>query len=75
MKVLSDKNTLLKNVPADITYLFQPLDIQGGPNRFVKRLMKRMSTDRYADQITKAMDEGKELESSYPLLSDCMENG
>lgn len=45
LKVLSDNNTLLKNVPADITYLFQPLDVQGGPNRFVKRLMKKMFTD------------------------------
>ena len=35
----------VKNVPADITYLFQPLDVQGGPNRFVKRLMKKMFTD------------------------------
>ena len=45
LKVLSDNNTLLKNAPADITYLFQPLDVQGGPNRFVKRLVKKMFTD------------------------------
>ena len=63
LKVLSDNNILLQSVPANFTYLFQPLDVQGGPNGFVKRLMKKKFTDWYAEQITKAMDEGQELES------------
>ena len=45
LKVLSNNNTLLQSIPANFTYLFQPLDAQGGPNGFVKRLMKRKFTD------------------------------
>ena len=63
LKVLSNNNILLQPVPANFTYLFQPLDVQGGPNGFVKRLMKRKFTDWYASQITQAMEEGKELET------------
>ena len=62
LKVLSNNNILLQYVAANFTYLFQPLDVQGGPNGFVKRLMKRKFTDWYGSQITPAMDEGKELE-------------
>ena len=54
---------MLQSVPANLTYLFQPLYVQGGPNGFVKRLMKRKFTDCYASQITLAMEEGKEMES------------
>ena len=35
LKVLSN-NILLQSVPANFTYLFQPLDVQSGPNGFVK---------------------------------------
>ena len=63
LKVLSNNNILLQSIPASFTYLFQPLDVQGGPNGFVKRLMKRKFTDWYASQITLAMEEGKELET------------
>ena len=45
LKVLSNNNTLLQSIPANFTYLFQPLDAQGGPNGFVKRLMKKKFTD------------------------------
>ena len=45
LKVLSNNNILLQYVAANFTYLFQPLDVQGGPNGFVKRLMKRKFTD------------------------------
>ena len=41
LKVLSNNNILLQSVPGNFTYLFHPLDNQGGPNRFVKRLMKK----------------------------------
>ena len=63
LKFLSNNNILLQSVPANFTYLFQSLDVQGGPNGFVKRLMKRKFTDWYASQIILAMEEGKELET------------
>ena len=62
LKVLSNKNILLQNVPANFTYVFQPLDFQGGPNGFVILLMKNKFNDWYA-QITHAMDDGRELDS------------
>ena len=69
LKVLSNNNILLQSVPANFIYLFQPLDVQGGPNGFVKRLMKRKFTDWYASQITLAMEEDKELETiEVPLI-------
>ena len=63
LKVLSDNHVLLESVPANFTYLFQPLDVQGGPNGYVKRIMKKKFTTWYADQITQAMDKGQELET------------
>ena len=45
LKVLSNNNILLQFVSANFIYLFQPLDIERGPNRFVKRLIKRNLTD------------------------------
>ena len=63
LKVLLNNNILLQSLLANFTYLFQSLDVQGGPNGFVKRLMKRNFTDWYASQITRAMEEGKELET------------
>ena len=63
LKVLSNNNILLQSIPANFTCLFQPLDVQGRPNDFVKRLMKRKLTDWYASQIILAMEEGKELET------------
>ena len=60
---ISNSKILLQFVPAIFTYLFQPLDVQEGPNGFVKRLMKKKITDWYASQITLAMEEGEELET------------
>ena len=40
LKVLSN-NILLQSVLVNFTYLFQTLDLQGGPNGLVKRLMKK----------------------------------
>ena len=61
--VLLNNNISLQSVPANFIYLFQPLDVQGGPNGFVKKLMKREFTDWYASQIILPMEEGKELET------------
>ena len=63
LKILSNNNILLQSVPANFTYLFQPLDVRGGPNGFVKRLMKKKCSDWYAAQVTHAMDDGRELDS------------
>ena len=45
LKVLLNNNILLQSVQANFTYLFQPLDVQRGPNDFVKRRMKRKFTN------------------------------
>ena len=36
LKVLSDNKMLLQSVPENYIYPFQPLDVQGCPNAFVK---------------------------------------
>ena len=59
LKVLSNNNILLQSLPANFTYLFQPLDVQGGPNV----MQKRKCTNWYASQITLAMEEDKQLET------------
>lgn len=63
LKFLRDKHIILRTVPANLTYLFQPLDVQGGPNGYVKRLMKKKFTDWYANQITQALDAGQEIDT------------
>ena len=60
-KVLKENRILLEKVPANLTYLFQPLDVQGGPNGYVKRMMKNKFTLWYADQIHQALDAGTAL--------------
>lgn len=54
---------MLQSVPANFTYLFQPLDVQGGPNGYIKRITKKKFANWYTDQITQAMDNGQELET------------
>ena len=63
LKVLSNINILLQSAPANFTYLFQPLHVQGGPNTFVKCLMKKKFSEWHTVQITHAMDGGRELDS------------
>ena len=64
LKVLSDNHILLQSVPTNFTYLFQPFDVQGGPNLSVKQIMKKNFSNWYVDQITEAMDQGQELEKT-----------
>ena len=45
LNVLANNNILFQSVPANFTYLFQPLDVHGGPNGFEKRLMKKKFSD------------------------------
>ena len=60
--LLNENNIKLQKVPANLTYLFQPLDVQGGPNGHAKRFMKNKFTLWYADQIKSELDKGKKVE-------------
>ena len=60
-ELLNENHILLEKVPANLTYLFQPLDMQGGPNGYVKRFMKKKFTLWYSDQVIRALDEGKDI--------------
>ena len=41
--------------------MFQPLDVQGGQNGYVKRFMKKKFTLWYSDQVIRALDKGKDI--------------
>ena len=60
-ELLNENHILLEKVPANLTYLFQPLDVQGGPNGYLKRFMKKKFTLWYSDQVIRALDEGKDI--------------
>ena len=59
--ILKKNNIVLQKVPAKLTYLFQPLDVQGGPNGYAIKFMKIKFTLCYADQVQRAMDAGKSM--------------
>ena len=59
--LLNENNIKLQNVLANLTYLFQLLDVQGGPNGHAKRFMKKF-TFWYADQVKSELDKGKKIE-------------
>ena len=52
---------LLEKAPANLTYLLQPLNVQGGPNGCVKHFMKKKFTLWYSNQVIRALDEGKDM--------------
>ena len=57
VKEISKRNNIiLQKVPANLAYPFQPLDVQGSPNGYAKRFMKKKFTLWYADQVQRAMD-------------------
>ena len=59
--LLNENNVKLQKVPVNLTYLFQPLDVPGGPNGYAKRFVKKKFTLRYADQVKSKLDKGKKL--------------
>ena len=61
VKEILKKNIVLQKVPANLTYLFQPLAVQGGPNGYAKKFMKKKFFLWYADQVQHAMDAGKSV--------------
>ena len=61
-EILKKNHIILQKVPANLTYLFQPLDVQGGPNGYAKRYMKDKFTIWYSDKVQRQMDAGKALE-------------
>ena len=60
-ELLNENHILLEKVPANLTYLFQPLDVQGGPNGYVKRFMKKKFTLWYSEQVIRVLDDGKDM--------------
>ena len=69
LELFNVNNILPVKVVANLTYLFQPLDVQGGPNGFLRRFMKEKFTLWYADQVTRALDEGKDIKILRLVLS------
>ena len=60
-ELLNENHIVLKKVPVNLTYLFQPLDMQGGPNGCVKHFMKKKVMLWYSDQVIHALDKGKDI--------------
>ena len=60
-ELLNENHIFLEKVPASLTYLFQPLNVQGGPNGYVKHFMKKDFMLWYSDQLIRALDEGKDI--------------
>ena len=62
VRELLNKNHIhLEKVTENLTCLFQPLDVQGGPNGYLKRFMKKKFALWYSDQGIRALDEGKDI--------------
>ena len=62
LNLLNENNIKLQKVPANLSYLFQQLDVQGSPNGHAKRFMKNKFTLWYDDQVKSELDEGKKIE-------------
>ena len=60
-ELLNENYILLDKVPANLTYLFQPVDVQGVPNGYVKRFIKKNVTlsSGMQTRVTRVLDEGK----------------
>ena len=56
---LDDNNTKLRKVPANMTYLYQPLDAQASVNGESTKFMNQKFTNWYSSEVLKEMDKGK----------------
>ena len=64
--LLKKNNIFLKNVPANMTYLFQPLDLT--VKGYAKSYLKKLFTKWFAKQITDGVNSGKDSGSiEFPL--------
>ena len=61
MKKLEEQNILLTRAPENMTHLFQPLDLT--LNGYFKQFMKRKFVKWYANKVTRALDDGRDLEN------------
>ena len=59
--LLKENNIFFTKVPANMTNLYQPLDLT--VNGFAKSYMKKLFTEWYAKQISEALESGKDAES------------
>lgn len=68
--LLNKNHILLEKVSANLTHLFQSLDMEGGPNRNLKRFRKEKFTLWFANQVTRALgkDKTKDVEIILNLL-------
>ena len=60
-ELLNENHILLKKTPVILTYLFPPLDVQGGLNGYVKHFMKKKFKLWYSDRVIRALDEDKDI--------------
>ena len=61
LKILEEHKLLLTGVSQNMTHLFQPLDLT--INGYWKKFMTRKCVERYANKVTRARDDGQDLES------------
>ena len=59
-KIFEESNTLVTNVPPNMTKFYQPLDLT--VNGSAKRFMGKKFNGWYSDQITQQLESGKSLE-------------
>ena len=60
---LHENKILLEKVPANFTYLFQPLDAQGGPNVFSKQFMRKKFTQWYSSEVIRRIHAGQSVDT------------
>ena len=58
LDLLKQNNIAIVFVPANMTHLFQPLDLNG----YAKKYCKKKFNEWYTDQIFQQLDDGKSLE-------------
>ena len=68
ISLLKENNIILIRVPANMTHIFQPLDLT--VNQWAKKIMRDRFSQWYAGVIRQHLDEGKileEVEIKFPL--------